>query len=111
MKNLTEDETKESNEPLSESDESIHHIEEIQNIEEEQKQYTAKTKINSEMQKEFKIDTGSPVIPIDKRLVKQIEMQKLTNRYQDVKKNKVNFWGKISVKIEYEKRTNRKWKS
>ena len=46
MRKLTEDERIQSNESMSESDESIHHIEEIKNIVEQQKHYTAKIKIN-----------------------------------------------------------------
>ena len=44
MRKLTEDKRIESNESMSESDESIHHIEEMKNIVEQQQHYTAKTK-------------------------------------------------------------------
>ena len=41
-------------------------------------------------------------MPPDERLVKAIEIQKRTNRYQDVNKNEVKFRGKIPMNIEYE---------
>ena len=60
-------------------------------------------KING-IAKEFTIDTGSPIsiMPLDKRIMKPTEIQKVTNRYQDVNKNEINFPGKIPVIIEYE---------
>ena len=56
------------------------------------------------MQKEFVTDTGSPVtmMPFDEQIVKQIEKQKIMNRYQDVNKNDVKLRGKLLVNIEYE---------
>ena len=89
MKKLTEDKVNETNESLRKSEESIHDIEEIKNIEEKQKHYTARIKING-IQKEFIIDTGSPVsiMPFDERIVNQTETQKITNRYHNVKKTK-----------------------
>ena len=103
MKKLIEETANETNESLSESEESIHHIEEIKNIEEKQKNHTAKLKITG-IQKEFIIDTGSPVtiMPFDERMVNQTEIQKITNRYQNVNKNEVKFRGEIPVNIEYE---------
>ena len=56
VRKLTEEEETEPNESMSESDESIYHIEEIKNIVEPQKHYTAKIKINR-TPKEFTIDT------------------------------------------------------
>ena len=41
-------------------------------------------------------------MPPDKRIMKPTEIQKVTNRYQDVNKNEVNFRGKIPINIEYE---------
>ena len=41
-------------------------------------------------------------MPPDKRIMKPTEIQKVTNRYQDVNKNEVKFRGKIPVNIEYE---------
>ena len=88
---------------MSESDESIYHIEGIKNIVEQQKLYTAKIKIN-ETPKEFIIDTGSPVtiIPLDEQIMYTTEIQKITNRYQDVNKNEVKIRGKIPEDMEYE---------
>ena len=93
---------------MSESDESIYHIEEIKNIAEQQKHYTAKIKING-TPKEFIIDSGSPVtmMPLDEKIIKKTEIQKKPNRYQDVNKNEVKFRGKIPVNIEY-KNNNQK---
>ena len=51
--------------------------------------------------KEIIVDTGSPMPP-DERITKSTEIQKITNRYQDVNKNEVQFWGKIPVNVEYE---------
>ena len=103
LSKLTEEEETEPNESMSESDESIYHIEEIKNIVEQQKHYKAKIKING-TPKEFIIDTGSPVtiMPLDEHIIKKTEIQKITNRYQDVNKNEVKFRGKIAVNIEYE---------
>ena len=41
-------------------------------------------------------------MPQNKRIMKPTEIQKLTNRYQDVNKNEAKFRGKVSVNIEYE---------
>ena len=103
VKRLTEDETQQPNESTSESEESIHHIREVRTIEEKNKHYTATIRING-VKKEFIIDTGSPItiMPPDERIMKQTEIQKITNRYQDVNKNEVKFRGKIPVNIEYE---------
>ena len=104
VKRLTEDEMNEPNESSCESEESIHHITEIKKIEETNKHYTANVKIN-EVIKEFIIDTASPIsiMTPDKRIMKTTELQKVSNRYQDVNKNEVKFRGKIPVNIEYEK--------
>ena len=101
VKQLTEEEIEEQNETPSESDESIHHIKEIK-IEEKNKHYTATVK--NKWKKEFIIDTGSPItiMPPDEKILKIAEFQKITNRYQDVNKNKVKFRGKIPVNLEYE---------
>ena len=79
---------------MSESDESIYHIEEVKNIVEQQKHYTAKIKLNG-TPKEFIIDTGSPVtiIPLDEQ-IKKTENQKITNRFQGVNKNEKNSGGR-----------------
>ena len=103
VKRLTEDEDQQPNESTSESKESIHHIKEIKTTEEQNKHYTATIKING-VRKEFIIDTGSPItmMTLDERIMKHTEIQKITNRYQDVNKNEVKFRGKIPVDIEYE---------
>ena len=103
VKQLTEEEIEERNQTSSESDESIHHIKEIKKIEEKNKHYTATVKING-IKKEFIIDTGSPItiMPPDEKILKIAELQKITNRYQDVNKNEVKFRGKIPVNLEYE---------
>ena len=95
---------------MSESDGSIYHIEEIKNIVEQQKHYTAKIKING-TPKEFIIDTGSPVtiMPLDEQIMKKTEIQKITNRYQDVNKNGVKFrenTGKHRIRKEQSKNGN-----
>ena len=101
MRKLTEDERIEPNDSMSESDESIYYIKEIKNIVEQQKHYTAKVKING-TQREFIIDTGSPVtiMPLE-RIMKKTEIQKITKQYQDVNKNEVKFRGKIPVDMEH----------
>ena len=103
VKQHTEEEIEERNQTSSESDESIHHIKEIKKIEEKNKHYTATVKING-IKKEFIIDTGSPItkMPPDEKILKIAELQKITNRYQDVNKNEVKFRGKIPVNLEYE---------
>ena len=81
---------------------NIHTVEEIKNIEKKEKHYTAK-KIDG-IQKEFIIDTGSPVtiMPFDEQIMKQTELQKTTNRYQYNNENEVKFRGKIPKNIECE---------
>ena len=102
VRKLTEEET-EPNESMSESDESIYHIEEIKNFVEQQKHYTAKIKTNG-TPKEFVIDTGSPVtkMPLDEQIMTTTEIQKITNLYQDVNKNEVKFRGKRLIDMEYQ---------
>ena len=92
VKRLTEEEMNEPDESTSESDESIHHIKEIKKINEMNKQFTAVVRVNG-VKKEFIIDTGSPIsiMPTDETIIKSTEIQKITNRYQDVNKNEVKF--------------------
>ena len=40
----------------------------------------------------------------DEEILKTTGIQKITNRYQDVKKNEVKVRGKIPVNLEYEKK-------
>ena len=42
-------------------------------------------------------------MPPDDEILKSAEIQKITNRYQDVNKNEVKFRGKIPVNLEDEK--------
>ena len=67
------------------------------------KHFTATVQING-IKKEFIIDTGSriSIMTYDERIMKPTEIQKITNRHQDVNKNEVKFRGKIPVNIEYE---------
>ena len=75
---------------------------EMKKIEEMNKHYTALVKINW-TKKECIIDTGSPItiMPLDEKILKLPGKQKITNRYQDVNKNKVKFRGKIPEDVEY----------
>ena len=103
MKRLTAEEMNELDESTSESDESIHHIKEIKKINEMNKHFTAVIR-NNGVKKELIIDTGSPIsiMPPDERITKSTEIQKISNRYQDVNKNEVKFRGKVPVNIEHE---------
>ena len=108
MKRLIENEPNESDDPSSESEESIHHIKEVKKIDETNKHFATTLKINGVME-EFIIDTGSPIslMPQNERIMRSTEVQKITNRYQDVNKNGVNLRGKIQVKVEYENKIYR----
>ena len=103
VKKLTDEETDDRDETSSDSEESIHHIREIKKLEEKNKHYTATVKIN-EKKKKFIIDTGSPItiMPPDETMLELTGIEKITNRYQDVNKNEVEFRGKIPVNVEYE---------
>ena len=59
---------------------------------------------NKRYQKEFIVDTGSPISkkPVDEEIMKQTEIQKTKQRYQDVNKNEVKFRREIPANIEYE---------
>ena len=48
-------------------------------------------------------------MPPDKNILELTGIQKITNRYQELNKNKVKFQEKISVDVDNEKKTNRKW--
>ena len=41
-------------------------------------------------------------MPVDEKILKQTEIQKVKQRYQHVNKNEVKFRGKIPANIEYE---------
>ena len=103
-KKLTENEINEPDELSRESDESVHHIKEIKQIDKTNKHFTATTKINGVLKELFILDTKSPKsrMPPNKRIMKSAGRQKITNRYQSVIKNEVKFRGKIPVNVEYE---------
>ena len=90
-------------EESDESESKIYRIERINRIVDKKKYLTTTLKING-TEKEFIIDTGSPIsiMPADKTIMKDTEIQKVRHRYQDVNKNEVKFRGKIPVDIEYE---------
>ena len=100
MKTLTEEETKEPNASFSESDEIMHHIEEIKNIK-ENRTITQRNGKKNEIQKEFRIDTGSPVtiMPFDepKFNSKPNRNTKKRNRYHYDNKKVVKFQEKVAV--------------
>ena len=79
--------TNQKNDDRSESNKSIHQIQEIKKIEGKNKHYTATVKINGK-KKEFIIDTGSPItiMPPVEEFLKSTGLQKFTNKYHDVKK-------------------------
>ena len=76
-----EEETNEQDESTSDSEESIHHINEIKKINKMNKHFTTTVQTNG-IKKEFIIDTGSPIsiMPPDERIMKATEIQKITNR-------------------------------
>ena len=86
---------------MSESEESINHLEEIKTIANSQKQYTAVVRIYG-IKKDFVIETGTSVtkMPPDEQMMGKTETLKITNRYQEVNKNEVMFRWKIPVNIE-----------
>ena len=103
MKRLTEEKLNKPDESSCESNASIHHIKEIEKIEDTNKHHIVTVKINA-IKKEIIIHTGSPLttMPIDKRIMKPSEIQKITNRYQNVHKIEVKFRGKVPIEFEYE---------
>ena len=103
IRNVTENENSTIGEKSDKSESSIYRIERINRIVDKNKYLTTTVKING-TEKEFLIDTGSPIsiLPADKTKMKDTEIQKVRHRYQDVNKNEVKFRGKIPVDIEYE---------
>ena len=75
----------------------------MKKIDETDEQFTTTLKING-VTNEFIIDTESAksLMPPHERITKSTGIQKITNRYQDVKKNEVKFCGTIPVNVEYE---------
>ena len=67
------------------------------------KHHSATVKING-IKKNFLIDSGSQItiMPPDEKILKSTGIRKITNEYQDLNKNEVNFRGKIPVNLEYE---------
>ena len=103
IRNVTETENSQIGEESDESESSIYRIERINRIVDKNKYLTTTVKING-TEKEFIIDTGSPlsIMPADNTIMKDTENQKVKHRYQDVNKNEVKFRGKIPVDNEYE---------
>ena len=103
IRNVTENENSTIGEESDESESSIYRIERINRIVDKNKYLTTTVKING-TEKEFMIDTGSPISirPADKTILKDTEIQKVRHRYQGVNKNEVKFRGEIPVDIEYE---------
>ena len=95
VRNVTEDESEIIGGESDESETSIHRIERINRITDRNKCLTAVVKVNA-IEKEFIVDTGSPIstMPVDEKILKQTEIQKVKQRYQDVNKNEVKFRGK-----------------
>ena len=102
LRNVTETENS-IGEESDESETSIHRIERVNRIIDRNKYLTTIVNING-TEKEFVIDTGSPIsiMPADNTIMKESEIQKVRHRYQDVNKNEVKFRGKMPVDIEYE---------
>ena len=100
---MIEDESEIIGGESDESETSIHRIERINRITDRNKCLTALVKVNG-IEKEFIVDTGSPIsiMPVDEKKLKQTEIQKVKQQYQDVNKNEVKFRGKIPANIEYE---------
>ena len=103
VRNVTEDESEIIGGESDESETSIHRIERINRITDRNKCLTAVVKVIG-IEKEFIVDTGSPIsiMPVDEKILKQTEIQKVKQRYQDVNRNEVKFRGKIPANIEYE---------
>ena len=86
VRKLTEEELKDPNESMSESDESIRQIEEFKNVEEKQNLCTTIIEVNA-VQYELIIDRGAlvTIMPLDERIVAQFgktEDNKPVPRYQ-----------------------------
>ena len=103
VRNVTEDELEAVGGESDESETSIHRIERINRNTDRNKCLTAVVKVNG-IEKEFIVDPGSPIstIPVDEKIMKQTEIQKVKQQYQDVNENEVKVRGKISANSEYE---------
>ena len=94
LRNVTETE-KSIGEESDDSESRIYRIERVERIIDRNKDLTTTVKING-TEKEFFIDTGSPIsiMPADNKIMNETEIQKVRHRYQDVNKNEVTFRGK-----------------
>ena len=102
VRNITE-ESETIGEESDESETSIHRIERIKRITDRNKYLTATVKVNG-LEKEFLVDTGSPIsiMPVDENITKRTKIQKVKYRYRDGNKNEVKFRGNTPADIEYE---------
>ena len=94
-------------EETDESESSIYTSGRINRIVDKNKKLTTTVRMNG-IEKEFIIDTGSPIsiMPADKEIMKETEIQKIKQRYQGVNKNEVKFRGEVPV----EQKKNKKQK-
>ena len=108
VRNVTEDELETLGGESDESEASIHRIKRINRITDRNKCLTAVVKING-IEEEFIVDTESPgsIIPVDEKTMKQTDIQKVKERFQDVNKNEVKIRGKLPANIEYENTTHK----
>ena len=92
MRKGTENENTAIGEETDESETSIYRIERINIIVGKNKYLTTTVRING-TEEEFIVETGSPIsiMPADKEMMKETEVQKIKHRYQDVNKNEVKF--------------------
>ena len=100
VRNVAEDESETiGGESSGESETNIHRIERINRITDRNKCSTAVVKING-IEKEFIVDTRSPIsiMPVCENIMKQTEIQKVKQQYQDVIKNEEKFRGDNSGK-------------
>ena len=95
VRNVTNDEAEAIGGESEYSETRIHRLERINRMTDRNKFLTAVVKING-IEKEFIVDTGSPIsiMPVDEKIMKRTEIQKVKQRYQDVNKNEVKFRGK-----------------
>ena len=92
VKRITKNEANASDEPSSESEDSIHHIKEIKKIDETDKHFTTTLKISG-VTKVFVIDTGSPTSIL--RPDHEINRNTENNKPIDVNKNEYDFGKKF----------------
>ena len=80
---------------------SLNILNEIKHVTDRRNHITMAIKFNG-AEKEFTVDTGSPVtiIPPDKPLIKDKKTLPITRKNQDVNINATNFTGRIMVEAE-----------